>query len=233
MDEATLAASAIIGLRETLEIVLLISIILIAARKKNPQTLQYIVVPTILALVAGFSIGLASYKIIISSLESWIAETTSYLLAAAIVLWVAVWSSTSGKNMVGKVNEARSVKILGLLTFIFVARESLEISLMTLPLAKDEPIAAITGLATGSLASALIAFTIYTYGTRLPIGKFFTIMSGTLVLIGSWMTWEAMIEVVEGLSVLEGVEELLPLTAALTYAVAAYLLIRRQKLGTS
>ncbi|MCE4618932.1 MAG: FTR1 family protein [Desulfurococcales archaeon] len=232
MDKATLAASAIIGLRETLEIALLISIILIAVRKKNSQTLQYIVVPTILALVAGFSIGLASYKVI-GSLESWIAETTSYLLAAAIVLWVAVWSSTSGKNMVGKVNEAGSLKILGLLTFIFVAREALEISLMTLPLAKDEPIAAITGLATGSLASALIAFTIYTYGARLPIGKFFTIMSGTLVLIGSWMTWEAMIEVVEGLSVLEGVEELLPLTAALTYAVAAYLLIRRQKLGTS
>ncbi|MCE4604068.1 MAG: FTR1 family protein [Desulfurococcales archaeon] len=233
MDKATLAASAIIGLRETLEIALLISIILITARKKNPQTLQYIVVPTILALVAGFSIGLASYKIIISSLESWIAEATSYLLAAAIILWVAVWSSTSGKNMVGKVNEAGNLKILGLLTFIFVAREALEISLMTLPLAKDEPIAAITGLATGSLASALIAFTIYSYGVRMPIGKFFAVMGVTLVLIGSWMTWEAMIEIVEGLSILEELEELLPLTVAFTYAVAAYLLIRRQKLGTS
>lgn len=70
MDKATLAASTIIGLRETLEIALLLSIILIAARKKNPQTLQYIVVPTILALVAGFSIGPVSYKVIIGSLES-------------------------------------------------------------------------------------------------------------------------------------------------------------------
>lgn len=233
MDKATLAATAVIGLRETLEIALLISIILVAARKKTPQTLQYIVVPTILALVAGFSIGLASYKIIIGSLESWIAEASSYLLAASIILWVAVWSSTSGKHVVGRVNEAGNLKILGLLTFVFVVREALEISLMTLPLARDEPIAAITGLTAGSLVSALIAFAIYTYGVRLPVGKFFAIMGATLVLIGSWMTWEAMIEVVEGISVLERVEELLPLTAALTYAVAAYLLIRRRKLGTS
>lgn len=230
MNTATIAGTLIIGLRETFEIALLVSLVLVMARKRNAGALSYIVIPTILALITGFSLGLATYRVITESLENWIAEASSYFLAAAIVLWVAVWSSTSARNIERSIKRAGSLWILGGLTFIFVFREALEISLMTLPLAGEEPLAAIIGLAAGGGLSTLIAYAIYRYGVRLAVGRFFGILGGTLVLLGAWMMWEAMSVVAEGVSLQGVVDELVPLASAILYASAALLLMTRRRL---
>lgn len=227
MNTAIVTGALIIGLRETFEIALLISLILAVAKKRNVATLQYILLPTLLALIAGFSLGSLAYSVISSSLDTWMAEALSYLLATIIVLWVVVWSSTSTRNIEASIRKSGSLWILGGLTFLFVVREALEIALIALPLASVEFLSAIIGLTVGGGLSTIIAYTIYRYGVRLPIGVFFRILSGTLVLLGAWMMWEAISEVVEGVSLAGELEEIVPLTAAILYAIAAILLMTR------
>ncbi|MCE4624872.1 MAG: FTR1 family protein [Desulfurococcales archaeon] len=161
MTHGVIASSAVIGLREALEVALITGILLAVMKRKGIGGPRNLITPLVLATATGFVVGAVAYRVVESLGERWYVEAGSYLAAAVIVLWVVSWSRRGASEDISKANSAGSAKIVSALLFVFTLREALEVALMSLPLLAADVFYTMIGLTIGILGASAVALALY------------------------------------------------------------------------
>jgi len=183
--------------REGLEAVLLVvAIIGVLARAGRRDALRFVHAGWISALVAGAATWwVASRVVAMSGASREVVEGVSALTATAILFYVSYWllsktESARWQSFLGdRLNTALtrgSLGMLSLLTFIAVYRECFETVLFYQALAAQAgpggtgPLFA--GIGAGAALLAVLAATVFRFGQRLPMRRFFA--ASSLLLYG-------------------------------------------------
>ncbi len=136
-----------------------------------------------------------------------IFETTTYLLAAAILTYMTFWMQKNARGLTHEL-ERRSQDVLStgsrwglaLLAFQAVGREGLETMVFTLAIifASSRQAATpvhgnllIVGAALGLLVAMAVAFAIYRLGTRINMRRFFRVLGVTLMVFAAGLLSDA------------------------------------------
>jgi high-affinity iron transporter len=194
------AASAFLGaltilLREGLEALLIIVAMLTFMRKADrTEMVRPVHYGWIAALVAGLATWwAATHLLTISGASRELTEGFGSLFAAVILLFVGVWmhgKAQAGewqryiREKLGSALTRRSAWFLFLLAFVAVYREVFETILFFVALSAQGNIGAlVAGGAVGLLLLAVIAFVMFRFSARLPIGKFFAYSSALIAVL--------------------------------------------------
>lgn len=191
----TAVASSVILLREGVEVVLLIALLLgLLARLGRRDAERYVHIGWVSALVAGGLTWVAAEKLIaISGAGRELLEGVVGLLAAAVLFSVSYWflSQLHGQKWMTYLKEKLEESVsgghllaVGGLSFLAVYREAFETVLFYQALAIEsggqaQPILA--GIAVAAVLLAVIAYFILAAGQKLPMKQFFAV-SGVLLL---------------------------------------------------
>jgi high-affinity iron transporter len=197
-------ASAVIILREGLEIVLLIGLLLGLLRRFGVrEARKYVHAGWMTAFVAGGLTWFAANELIaISGAGRELIEGVVGLLAAAVLFSVSYWflSNIHGQKWLDFIKEKVAEKASGGhmwtlfgLAFLAVYREAFETILFYQALlieAQGSEGSVIAGMAAGAAILAVVAFVILKAGKKLPLKPFFAISGALLyalcvVLVGS------------------------------------------------
>lgn len=187
-------ASGLILLREGIEIVLLLALLLgLTTRAGRPEGKRAIHAGWIAALVAGALTWLAATHLIaISGLQRELIEGVVALLASAMLFSISYWflAKLHGERWAMFLKETAGQQIAGgkfaaLATISFLAayREVFEMVLFYQSLLLDAPdahAAIAGGAAAGAALLAIVAFSILKLGKKLPLTPFFRI-SGVML----------------------------------------------------
>ena len=194
------AASAFVGaltvlLREGLEALLIIVAMLAFLRKAGrPEMVRPVHYGWLAALAAGLATWwAASHLLTISGASRELAEGFGALFAALVLVFVGVWMHGKAQagdwqryiaDKLGHALSARSAWVLFLLAFVAVYREVFESILFFVALSAQGNVGALA--AGGAVALALlaaIAFAMFRFSARLPIGKFFAYSSALIAVL--------------------------------------------------
>lgn len=188
-------ASFTVLLREGLEAILIVTVMLTLLRKaERHELVTYVHGGWIVALGAGIlSWAAATYLIAVSGADRELTEGFGSLLAAIILLWVGVWMHRKSqadawqryiRDKLGQAISRGSTWGLFGFTFIVVYREVFETILFYTAIWSDEHgWAVIAGAGTAIIVLAAIAWTLMRYGRALPVGKFFAYSSALLAVL--------------------------------------------------
>ncbi len=183
--------------REGLEAVLLVvAIIGVLARAGRRDALRFVHAGWITALVAGAATWwIASRVVSMSGASREVIEGVSALAATAILFYVSYWllsktESARWQSFLGdRLDSALtrgSLGMLALLTFIAVYRECFETVLFYQALAAQAGPAGtgplFAGIGAGAAVLAVLATTVFRFGQRLPMRRFFA--ASSLLLYG-------------------------------------------------
>lgn len=192
------SASLVILLREGLEAILVLAaIIAFVAKTGRRDALPWVHAGWIAALALGaLTWVMATFVVEISGANRELTEGFTALLAAAVLLYVGYWLHGKSyaqawarflKEQVGRALEKRTLWAMGAVSFFAVYREMFEIVLFYQALwvqageAGRAPV--LGGAAAAAVLLAAIGLAIFKYSLHLPIGPFFNVMSGLLVLL--------------------------------------------------
>jgi high-affinity iron transporter len=194
---ATLAAfnSAAIILREGLEAVLIIAVILgyLRAAKRDPKYARLVFLGVASAVLLSLLTWWASVSLLsIIAISRQIIEGVTSLVAVAVLFYCTNWLFHKAyvvdwmmyvKQEAGKALATGSVLGLVALGFTVVYREGFETVLFyQTMLFNTDPTPVLTGLLAGLALLALIAFGVLSMSVKLPIRPFFTV-TGALMLV--------------------------------------------------
>ena len=182
-------------LREALEALLIVVVMLTLLRKAERQDVEpYVHGGWLAALAAGaLTWAAATYLISISGADREITEGFGSLLAAAILLWVGIWMH--GKSQADawqryirdKLHHAlsrQSAWALFGLAFLVVYREVFETILFYIAIWNEEnAVAILAGSGAAIVALAVIAWALLRYGRALPVGKFLAYSSVMIAVL--------------------------------------------------
>jgi len=183
--------------REGLEAVLLVvAIIGVLARAGRRDALRFVHAGWITALVAGAATWwVASRVVAMSGASREVIEGVSALTATAILFYVSYWllSKTESARWQSFLDDRLktaltrgSLGMLSLLTFIAVYRECFETVLFYQALAAQAGPAGsgplFAGISAGVVLLAVLALTVFRFGQRLPMRRFFA--ASSLLLYG-------------------------------------------------
>ena len=191
-------ASLVILLREGLEaIFVLAAIIAFVAKTGRRDALPWVHAGWIVALALGaLTWVIATFVVEISGANRELTEGVTALLAAAVLLYVGYWLHGKSyaqawtrflKDQVGRALEKRTLWAMAAVSFFAVYREMFEIVLFYQALwvqageAGQAPV--LGGAAAAAVLLAAMGLAIFKYSLRLPIGPFFNVMSGLLVVL--------------------------------------------------
>ena len=195
---AAFASSLLILLREGLEAILVLAaIVAFVVKTGRRDALPYIHVGWIAAVVLGVATWLvAHYLLEISGANRELTEGFSALLAAAMLLYVGYWLHSKSyaqawqafiRDQVTAALGKRTLWAMAGISFLAVYRELFEIILfyqtLWLQAGADGRGAVLAGIAAAALLLAAIGWAILKYSVRLPIGPFFAVTAGLLVLM--------------------------------------------------
>ena len=187
--------SLLLSLREGLEAVLIIGIVLSALTKLQREYLK----PSIwqgvgLALLVSSLFGVALHNLgfVFEGRGEAVFEGVAMLLAAGILTWMIVWMQKQGRGMKDKLEEETTLasqlgrRALFFLAFIAVFREGIELALFLLAASyASTGIATVVGAAVG-LAVAVILGWVMIYTTRrLSLRRFFQATNFMLILFAA------------------------------------------------
>lgn len=196
-DTALGFASAFIALREGIEVVLLLALLLgLAGRSGNERAKRWVHGGWIAALVAGIGTWfLASTLIDISGAGRELLEGIVGLLAAAVLFSVSYWfvGRLQGERwtkfikaqVAENVSSGRLWSLAGV-AFLAVYREAFETVLFyqALVLEADGNLGPIAmGIAAAVAVLATVAFAIFKLGAKLPLKQFFAVSAAGLYLL--------------------------------------------------
>lgn len=198
---STALASGIIMLREGLEIILLLALLLgITRRLGLEEARKYIHLGWTLAMVAGAATWVAAQKLItISGLGRELIEGAVGILAALVLFSVSYWfmSKLHGEKwtffiktqLEERIKSGNLWAIAGL-SFLAVYRELLEVILFFQAIILESttgtaPI--ISGVAVAAVLLAAVAFLILKVGARLPLKPMFAISGAMLYALAIMM----------------------------------------------
>ncbi|MGY1746293.1 iron uptake transporter permease EfeU [Blastococcus sp. SYSU D00695] len=193
-------ASFLIGLREGLEMVLVVSV-LVAYLVKTGRRRHLPAVWSGVGVAAALSIGFGAVLSYVSTTvlggpgqELFDAITST--VAVALVTWMVFWMRTAGRRLSGELRGQLDGALgrtagLGVATvvgiaFLAVVREGLETTLLFFASAQGavspQPL---LGLGAGLLAAVVLGIALYLGAVRIDIGRFFTISGLLLILVAA------------------------------------------------
>ena len=199
-----------LALREGLEAVLVVVIILLYLKKTNQKIYyKYVYLGIILATIASvifaiiFSIAFGGFTGILEQ----IFEGTTFIISGIFILTLVLWVSKEGpkmrENLEGKVDEsikAQKVFSISITTFIIIIREGIELILLTTGAASIgslNQVNVILGSIIGLAISILIGILIF-YGIKsINLQTFFKITNIMLILFAAGLITYGIHEFIE------------------------------------
>ena len=199
-----------LALREGLEAVLVVVIILLYLKKTNQKIYyKYVYLGIILATIASvifaiiFSIAFGGFTGILEQ----IFEGTTFIISGIFILTLVLWVSKEGpkmrENLEGKVDEsikAQKVFSISITTFIIIIREGIELILLTTGAASIgslNQVSVILGSIIGLAISILIGIIIF-YGIKsINLRTFFKITNIMLILFAAGLITYGIHEFIE------------------------------------
>jgi high-affinity iron transporter len=197
---STFTASLLILLREGLEAILVLAaIIAFLIKSERRDALPWVHAGWLSALALGAVTWLvATYVVGISGAGREMTEGVTALIAAGMLVYVGYWLHSKSyaaawqhfiRNNVSTALEKRTLWAMAAVSFLAVYRELFEIVLFYQALAAQTGEAGraplIGGILLATVLLAAIAWGIFRYGIRLPIGSFFTVTSVLLVVLAA------------------------------------------------
>ncbi len=210
MDVGSLTSGLLTGLREGVEAVLIISIILsYLARTGNRHAFGRIWLGTAVAVLVSLGAGVALFVTVgvLPSPYEQLFEAGAMLLAATVVTWMLFWMRRTSAGIrdqlqvaLGRALADGSATGLAVLAFVSVIREGLETALFLVGQAASAQAGA-AGVLVGALAGLLIASAIgaamYRGAARINLRTFFRWTGITLIFIAAGLLASAIHELVE------------------------------------
>jgi high-affinity iron transporter len=190
------AASYLIGLREGLEMVLIVSV-LVAYLVKTGRRQHLLPVWGGVGAAAALSIGFGwvlSYvsTTVLGGSGQELFDAITSTLAVALVTWMVFWMRRTARKLSGELR-GRLDGAIGLgvgavvgIAFVSVVREGLETTLLFFASAQGATSAApLLGLAAGIVTAIVLGVGLYAGALRINLSRFFTISGVLLVLVAA------------------------------------------------
>ena len=199
-----------LALREGLEAILVVVIILLYLKKTNQKIYyKYVYLGIILAVVASvvfaiiFSIAFGGFTGILEKVFEGITFIISGIFILTLVLWVSKEGPKMRENLEGKVEESintQKVFSISITTFIIIIREGVELVLLTSGAASIgslNQVSVIVGSMIGLVISILIGFLIF-YGVKsINLRTFFKITNIMLIMFAAGLITYGIHEFIE------------------------------------
>ncbi|MFW9913266.1 MAG: FTR1 family protein [Candidatus Thorarchaeota archaeon] len=192
-----IVAPTIVSLREGIEAVLVIAIMLSYIRKSGRDGLrQYVIGGAVTALLASVGVALVM-GLVWGILEGPILATFEgvvVLVAAFLLTTMIIWMWKAGPNVSSEIEESverRSLSQSGigvaLLSFALVMREGVELVLFSMALFIQDGSQVYLGVSLGLLIAMVIGLGIYQGSLRISLRSFFRWTSVFLILVAAGM----------------------------------------------
>ena len=190
------AASYLIGLREGLEMVLVVSV-LVAYLVKTGRRNQLLPVYGGVAAAVVVSVGFGWLLTYVSSSVLYgpqheLFDAITSVIAVALVTWMIFWMRRTARKLSNELRGRLDGAIgLGLgavvgIAFLAVVREGLETTLLFFASAQGATSASpLVGLAVGLLSAVAIGVALYQGAVRINLSKFFTVSGVLLVFVAA------------------------------------------------
>ncbi len=170
----------------------------IGQRRHFRDVLVGVAAAVVLMLVGGVAAYLL-LKTYAGSRVQTIFETGTYLLAAVVLTYMTFWMQHHARSLSSDLRakaeqalDGRARWSLGLLAFQAVGREGLETTVFTLAIVFASHGKGVIAGGAGGLAVALaIAFAMYRLGTRINVGRFFTVVGALLMVFAAGILADA------------------------------------------
>ena len=182
----------VIGLREGLEIGLVVSILLAAVRRTGRGAGSvWLGVLAAALLSLGFGAVLAFSRAELTITAQAVFGGLLSLVAVVLVTWMIFWMRRTARGLSGelraKVGQAAGAGALAATAFLAVAREGLETALFlwTTVQASGDTVAPLVGAAVGLAVSFLLCWLIVRASVRLDLGVFFSRTAVLLIVIAA------------------------------------------------
>ena len=191
-----MTAIYLIGLREGLEITLVVSILVAFLVKSDRKPLLKFVWAGV-ALAAVLSIGFAALLQFgvtqLSFTHQELFEAIASLVAVVFVTWMIFWmrrmARHMGRELRGRMESAINVGPLAIagVAFLAVVREGLETSILFYAAAQGSADGArpLIGITLGLLTAVVLGYLLYLSAVRINLTKFFTWTGALLVLVAA------------------------------------------------
>ena len=196
-------ATFVIFLREGIEASMIISILLAYLNKLGQRRhFRDVFVGVGAAMVLVLAGGVAAYTVLTTyagSRTQTIFETGTYLLAAAVLTYMTFWMRSHARSMSAELRTRAEAALDGrarwglrLLAFQAVGREGLETMVFTLAIVfASSGQGVIAGGLAGLAAALVFAFAVYRLGSKINIGRFFTIVGALLMVFAAGILADA------------------------------------------
>jgi high-affinity iron transporter len=187
----------IISLREGIEAVLIIAIMLSYLRRTKQTSLRrYVISGTIIAIIASVGVAIVVgllWGIFEGPLLN-VFEGSVVLIAAVLLTTMIVWMWNAGTRVTQEIEESMEISViqqsgigLALLSFSLVMREGVELALFSMALVIQEGIESYIGVALGLSIAVILGLGIYKGSLRISIRTLFKWTSIFLILFAAGM----------------------------------------------
>ena len=197
MGQAFLA-SYLIGLREGLEVTLVVSILIAylvkADRRRELLPLWGGVAAAIaLSVVFGALLTYTETTLLADTASRELFEAVTSVVAVVLVTWMIFWMRRTARRLKGELHgrleSAIGVGALAIagIAFVSVVREGLETALLFYAAAQGatSTVTPLLAISAGIATSVLIGFGLYAGAIRVDLSRFFTVSGVLLVLVAS------------------------------------------------
>lgn len=196
-----MVTTMIIAFRESFEMLLVIVPLLVYLSKINRTDLKkYLYVGS----GSGVALSVLTGVIIFNQAKSidaavqHIFQGSMMLFLAALILYSIVLLRRQSKALPTKEEDNMNVKITAVslftLAFLTIFRESLEITIFTLPFINEAALNIAIGIILGALISIILMYLVYKQTLKLSIELIFNALTIILILIGALMFGEGLAE---------------------------------------
>ncbi|WP_432831508.1 iron uptake transporter permease EfeU [Dactylosporangium sp. CA-092794] len=190
-----MTAIYLIGLREGLEITLVVSILVAFLVKSNRRPLLKFVwagVGAAAALSIAFAVllqvGTTQLSTPHQELVDAIASLAAVVFVTVMIFWMRRMARQMGKELRGKLEDAISVGpfAIAAMAFLAVAREGLETAILFFAAAQGSTSAQpVIGISLGLATAVVLGWLLYASAIRINLTKFFTWTGALLVLVAA------------------------------------------------
>ena len=204
-----MVATFVIFLREGIEASMIAAILSAYLTKIGQRSaIRYVIAGMVSAAILAALVGTAIYF----TVEQWadtraqvIFETAMFLLAAAVLTSMSVWmvrhARTLGDELRDRAEGALSQgerRGLFFLSFQATGREGLEAAVFTLAIVfSPGGKGALVGAALGLLVAAAMAVAVFRFGVKIPLKRFFSVVSKVLLIFGAALVSNAVLNLQE------------------------------------
>jgi high-affinity iron transporter len=197
MGQAFLA-SFLIGLREGLEVTLVVSILIayLVRSDRRRQLLPLwagVAAAVALAVLFGALLTYTESTLLADSQSRELFEAVTSVVAVVLVTWMIFWMRRTARRLKGELHgrleSAIGVGALAIagIAFVSVIREGLETALLFYAAAQGatSTVTPLLAMSAGIATSVLIGFGLYAGAIRVDLSKFFTVSGVLLVLVAA------------------------------------------------